>query len=597
MAASYQTEKPAPSWLVGQSDRFAGKKFELASPSLLLGRGDDCDVIVDDPQVSRHHVRLTWEAGDWIVEDLGSTNGTQVNGRQVSGGRQSLNPGGTLSVGGISFKLETTGLQDTVVAPHLRPEPAAPPLTVPVSSPPPAEPAPSAPAEKRTSSLWVTLGGAGLLILGLIGLMVVGAVAWLLLSPGAEPAEDLQVSIDSPANGSQVAEGNMLTIVAAAADEGGLDRLEIWIDEELAQVSPATTSSLAVNHPWIPRTPGSHVIIARAYNTAGQSNDAIVTVVVTAEVETSPSAVSEQPGTPSPTSDVVPPPTLTATSTPTAQPTYTPEPTYTPVSQPAPLGVFNDFETSTTWIRGDQPHGTFERTDALAHSGSYSGRLNYNFPTGGNDFVVFTWRRALDGQPNQLRAWVHGDGAGHYLNAWVKDNAGQTWQFTFGQVDHTGWEQMTALLDPGQPWPVGHITGPDNGLVDYPISFQALVLDDVPDAYSGSGTIYVDDLESAQGSAPAPPTPTSPPPTASPTASTSPSIDFRADKTDLEVWECTTLRWDVENVRAVYLDDRGVVGHGTREVCPNDTTTYTLRVVFHDGSTEDQTLTITLPDD
>jgi hypothetical protein len=397
---------------------------------------------------------------------------------------------------------------------------------------------------------------------------VVGAVAWLLLSPGAEPAEGLRVSIDSPANGSQVAEGNTLTLVATAADEGGLDRLEIWIDEELAQVSPATTSSLAVNHPWIPRTPGSHVIVARAYNTAGQSNDAIVTVVVTAEVETSPSAVSEQPGTPSPTSEAVASLTLTATSTPTTQPTYTAQPTYTPVSQPAPLGVFNDFETSTTWIRGDQPHGTFERTDSLA----------------------------LDGQPNQIRAWVYGDGAGHYLNAWVKDNAGQTWQFTFGQIDHTGWEQMTAYLDPGQPWPVGHITGPDNGLVDYPISFQALVFDDVPDAYSGSGTIFVDDLESAQASAPTPPTPTLVPPTPSATPSGTPSIDFRADKTDLEIWECTTLRWDVENVRAVYLDDRGVVGHGTREVCPNDTTTYTLRVVFYDGSTEDQSLTITLPE-
>jgi hypothetical protein len=155
---------------------------------------------------------------------------------------------------------------------------------------------------------------------------------------------------------------------------------------------------------------------------------------------------------------------------------------------------------------------------------------------------------------------------------------------------------MTAYLDPGQPWPVGHITGPDNGLVDYPISFQALVFDDVPDAYSGSGTIFVDDLESAQASAPTPPTPTLVPPTPSATPSGTPSIDFRADKTDLEVWECTTLRWDVENVRAVYLDDRGVVGHGTREVCPNDTTTYTLRVVFYDGSTEDQSLTITLPE-
>ena len=133
--------------------------------------------------------------------------------------------------------------------------------------------------------------------------------------------------------------------------------------------------------------------------------------------------------------------------------------------------------------------------------------------------------------------------------------------------------------------------------MDYPISFHALVFDDVPDAYSGSGTIFLDDLESAQASAPATVTPTSVPPTASPTPSGSPSIDFRADRTELDEWECTTLRWDVENVRAVYLDDRGVTGHGTREVCPEETTTYTLRVVLTDGSTQDETLTITVARD
>jgi hypothetical protein len=400
-------------------------------------------------------------------------------------------------------------------------------------------------------------------------------------------------------------EGETLTIVATASDERGLSRLEIWVDDVLAQTMPATTSSLAVNHPWIPSTPGSHVIIARAYNVDGQNTDAIVTVVVTAKAGTGSPPTSDQPAAPDATSEAAASPILTpspsppgdaATATATTQPTGTAQPTFTPLP-PAPLGVFNDFETPTTWIRGDQPHGTFERSNAQAHSGNYSGRLNYNFPTGGNDFVVFIWRQALGGQPTQIRAWVYGDGAGHYLNAWIRDNAGQTWQFTFGQVNHTGWGQMTALLDPGQPWPTGHIAGPDNGVVDYPISFQGLVFDDVPDAYSGSGAVFVDDLESAQASAPAPPTATPLPPTPSATPSGIPSIDFRADKTDLDVWECTTLRWDVENVRAVYLDGRGVTGHGEREVCPLKTTTYTLRVVLSDGSTEEQTITIKLPED
>jgi hypothetical protein len=43
------------------------------------------------------------------------------------------------------------------------------------------------------------------------------------------------------------------------------------------------------------------------------------------------------------------------------------------------------------------------------------------------------------------------------------------------------------------------------------------------------------------------------------------------------------LRWDVDNVRALYLDGAGVVGHDTRRVCPTVTTTYTLKVIRQDG--------------
>jgi hypothetical protein len=65
---------------------------------------------------------------------------------------------------------------------------------------------------------------------------------------------------------------------------------------------------------------------------------------------------------------------------------------------------------------------------------------------------------------------------------------------SFGQVNHTGWQQMTAVLSPSQPWPSGHMSGPENGLIDYPITFQALVLDDGNDGFSGQGVLYIDDL-------------------------------------------------------------------------------------------------------
>ncbi len=57
-----------------------------------------------------------------------------------------------------------------------------------------------------------------------------------------------------------------------------------------------------------------------------------------------------------------------------------------------------------------------------------------------------------------------------------------------------------------------------------------------------------------------------------------PSINFRADSTSLSYpGECTILRWDVDNVKAVYLDGQGVAGHDSRQVCPRSTTTYNLR--------------------
>jgi hypothetical protein len=77
--------------------------------------------------------------------------------------------------------------------------------------------------------------------------------------------------------------------------------------------------------------------------------------------------------------------------------------------------------------------------------------------------------------------------------------------------------------------------------------------------------------------------PTPIPPTPTPASLPLPLINFWVDKDNIVVGECTTLRWDVEHVRAVYLEGAGVVGHDSRSVCPNQTTTYSLRVVTDSG--------------
>ncbi len=64
------------------------------------------------------------------------------------------------------------------------------------------------------------------------------------------------------------------------------------------------------------------------------------------------------------------------------------------------------------------------------------------------------------------------------------------------------------------------------------------------------------------------------------------TINFWVDRSTINAGECTTLHWDVQNVQAVYLDNQGVAGTDSKQVCPTTTTTYTLRVVRRDGVEE-----------
>jgi hypothetical protein len=69
-----------------------GERRELA-----LGRDPACEVVLSDPTVSRRHAQLHFRDGRWILQDLGSRNGTIVNGVRV--GRCELRPGDELRVG------------------------------------------------------------------------------------------------------------------------------------------------------------------------------------------------------------------------------------------------------------------------------------------------------------------------------------------------------------------------------------------------------------------------------------------------------------------------------------------------------------------
>jgi hypothetical protein len=64
---------------------------------MLLGRNANCDVVLSDTSVSRRHARLVFRDGYWVIQDLESTNGTEVNGVMV--GRCELRPGDHVLLG------------------------------------------------------------------------------------------------------------------------------------------------------------------------------------------------------------------------------------------------------------------------------------------------------------------------------------------------------------------------------------------------------------------------------------------------------------------------------------------------------------------
>ena len=71
---------------------------------LVLGRHHACDVVLSDPSVSRRHARLVFRDGNWVLQDLDSTNGTTVNGVLV--GRCSLRPGDRLALGEERLRID-----------------------------------------------------------------------------------------------------------------------------------------------------------------------------------------------------------------------------------------------------------------------------------------------------------------------------------------------------------------------------------------------------------------------------------------------------------------------------------------------------------
>ena len=81
-----------------------GTSLTLGSTPILIGRAPECTLVVDDDYASNRHARVFQRDGEWMVEDLGSTNGTLVSGRRIEGAVP-FRPGAQVRIGRTEIEL------------------------------------------------------------------------------------------------------------------------------------------------------------------------------------------------------------------------------------------------------------------------------------------------------------------------------------------------------------------------------------------------------------------------------------------------------------------------------------------------------------
>lgn len=171
------TDQPRASLVVRQGAHI-GATYSIISAEAILGRDEEADVSVRDPEVSRRHARISWQSGNYYVEDLGSTNGTFLNGALVTS-PQPLRSGDTIGVGQTLLVFQMMGEPIPV-------QPAAAPAYS-----PPIQPSPTAPAvERKSGGSRCLLWGCGCLILLGLLLIVLAGVAMLLFAQQLQPIFD-----------------------------------------------------------------------------------------------------------------------------------------------------------------------------------------------------------------------------------------------------------------------------------------------------------------------------------------------------------------------------------------------------------------------
>jgi len=518
---------PKPN-LVVQSGPRAGQTFPLHDGANTLGRAPGNDVLLSEASVSRSHARIMVRAEGIWIEDLGSTSGTFVNGRRVTGSTW-LRSGDVVQVGGL-VKLSVQGVRG---APPVSPVPPSPVVAPTAAAPMPAatQTCPSCGAQNRLGVRFCEQCGAPL---------VAGVPA-----PPARPPKARRRRWIWAVGGLAV-----LLLAAAAVVVTGV--LDFPVATGGAVVEEATpTSDAAALAPTRTAEPSPE-----QPSTSTPKPAAVPTSTPKSQAQT-PTSTSTRPSPGvSPTSTSPPP---SPTPVPTATPTELPPEEEPPPPPPAPLPEIATFESDRYTLAPGQCatiHWVTENATAV-----YLNEYPVEEPEG---WHTACWEDLSPGTKGYVLWANRGDeGVNETLYIEVEQPPEEEEPPPAPPPQILSFESDRTTLSPGDharltyevmnadeinlnwdPLPVDQSSSYDSGVLV--VSYNELSEGYNNMCLRASNAVDADML--CLGLTAAPPAP--PPPEI---------ITFESDKTTVYPGDCVELHWVVENATSITLNDQRLI--------------------------------------
>ena len=163
--------------LVGMSDMIKGRRFEVDMDQVTIGRRPSNVIIIDDPSISGEHCVVLKDGQKFVLRDLGSTNGTNLNGTPVHESRLSRKD--IIQVGNVELMFDGTDIdgEEAAPAPAVAASPQIEVLTEPVQG---------VPKTFRTTSPFgarrAKRGNSWAILIGVVSLLALAALVYYLIN-------------------------------------------------------------------------------------------------------------------------------------------------------------------------------------------------------------------------------------------------------------------------------------------------------------------------------------------------------------------------------------------------------------------------------